>query len=214
VVAVNADIYWSAVREWLIALGTISATAAAVYIGVIREHLQRPRLSLSFDWGRAEDAQLSGDSDGIQAAYARLRAANASGRRMAERVELRVLRIIILEPVPTGKVQPSQLADFALAVSLSEPTSSELDIAPGAERHIDFVHVKQGETEMSFDVWPLPSDGRNRFDPGLVQVDLSLTAANADAQLFRIRVSWDGVFSARSWEEIWQHLRIEPPVRL
>lgn len=210
----SAAICWAAVREWLIAFGTISATGAAVYIGVIRERYQRPRLSLSFDWGRTDDAQLVGLATGQRAAYARLRIGNAPKKRMAERVEVRVQQVVIVEPKPAGKIQPIQLADSALAVSLSSPTTSELDVAPGSERHVDFVHVEEGIRGLIFDVWPVPVDKRHILDTGQVEVTLSLAAANADAQSFQVNVSWDGQFRARSWEEIWQHLRVGSPTKI
>jgi hypothetical protein len=43
-------------REWLTAIGTAEAAILALYIGVIREHLRRPQLSLLFDRGTSDTA--------------------------------------------------------------------------------------------------------------------------------------------------------------
>jgi hypothetical protein len=47
------------VREWLIAAGTIGATMAAVYVGVIRERLRLPKLSLEYSPYAADGVVLA-----------------------------------------------------------------------------------------------------------------------------------------------------------
>jgi hypothetical protein len=90
---------WPAIREWLIALGTVGATVVALYVGVLRDRFRRPSLDVSFDPADSRDLQVVGmriDSHpkgGTRAAYARLKVTNRTGRNTAEEVQVLVERV-------------------------------------------------------------------------------------------------------------------------
>ena len=78
------------IRDWLIAAGTVGATMAAVYIGVIRERLRLPKLSLEYS-PHTEDAVVVGTVGGSESAFVRLRVVAARNKKAAEDVEVMIL---------------------------------------------------------------------------------------------------------------------------
>jgi hypothetical protein len=199
-------INWDSVRQWVIAFGTLIAAGAAVYVGVIREWRSQPKLSLHFDPDDSTDAQLVGLLHSGTAAFARLRVKNQPRRKTAEEVEIVVWRVEILVPDPTRRHTKSPLSDLSLAVSNTEPQpTSKVNIAPGAERHIDFVHVEVGASALWVDVYPYPVDQRNIIDARTIELELVLTARNAAASRHRVTVEWDGQFVEKN---IWDHLKV------
>jgi len=56
IVANAAESTEQSVREWAIAVGTVGATVVALYIGVRRERLRRPKLLLEYGGAEAGDA--------------------------------------------------------------------------------------------------------------------------------------------------------------
>jgi hypothetical protein len=217
---VSAD----AVREWLIAAGTIGAVVVALYVGVIRERLRRPSLSLHFDGPDEEDAvivqslsqmaTMAGRTP-IDTAYLRLRVRNKEGRNTAEDVEVLVERVRELAPrIGNPPAPPPTLGNWPLPWSLSSPTTTRLSIPPGVERHVDLAHVyrdaaaTRGATPLIHDIRPEPTMGRHHLHFGKTEIRLIVSARNADSRGYEVVVAFDGRWQ-RPGDDIWRHLIVE-----
>jgi hypothetical protein len=216
----------SAVSDWLTAVGTVGATLAAVYVGVIRDRLRRPTLSLSFEPGTSdailirafrvtEDSPEVLDYDEIDVAYLRLRVRNRAGRLAAEDVE-----VIVTGAREIGtQHQTLRIDGQPLAFSNSHPTATRMTVAPGGERHVDLVHVTVGtivdalERRVPLNVHPGPADYQQRsVGPGVLELELTVTARNADAVRYVLELHVaEGRLRAA---DVWQRVRIENLRRL
>lgn len=216
--SISAD----AVREWLIAAGTIGAVVVALYVGVIRERLRRPSLSLHFAGPDEEDAVIVQSmspmvtmpgSVPVETAYLRLRARNKEGRDTAEDVEVLVERVRELEPrVGNPPAASPALGNWPLPWSLSDPTTTRLNIPPGVERHVDLAHVyrdaaaTRGATPLILDIRPEPVMGRHHLHFGKTEIRLVVSARNADSRRYIVVVAFDGRWGQ---DDIWRHLIVE-----
>jgi hypothetical protein len=210
---------WPAIREWLIALGTVGATVVALYVGVLRDRFRRPSLDVSFDPTDSRDLQVVGmridghPKGGTRAAYARLKVTNRAGRNTAEEVQVLVERVRLpklgRDPTPDSE----HIGEMPLAVSGSWPTATHLNLAPGVGRHFDCVHVRKDQSEdgrryVNLDVVPQPADLREKIRADRIELDIVVTARNADAKFCTVGIEFDG-----KWPEddrrISDHFRVE-----
>jgi hypothetical protein len=53
----------------------------------------------------------------------------------------------------------------------------------------------------------VPVDNRNQVTSGSFEVDLAVTARNADARRYRVVVNYDGGWG----DDVWEHLRVQGP---
>jgi hypothetical protein len=127
-------------------------------------------------------------SNGRLGAFARLRVENR-GRTTAEDVELFVWNTIN----PDGS--SGRVADMALYVSRSRPHATRVNVAPGASRHIDFIHHVEGRKLMIIDVYPPPADKGHKLPPGEYRAEIVLTARNAQASRYEVLFGWTGGFA-------------------
>jgi hypothetical protein len=211
-----------AVREWLIAVGTIGAVVVALYVGVIRPRLRRPSLSLGFDGVDEEDAVIvqsaapvkTWQQPTIDTAYLRLRVCNRESRDTAEDVEVLVERVRELAPRVGNQPSPSPaLGNWPLPWSLSDPTTTRLNIPPGVERHVDLAHVyrdepaTRGAGPLILDIRPEPVMERHHLDFGKTEIRLVISARNADSRRYVVVVAFDGRWGVQ--DDVWQHLIVE-----
>ncbi|HET6867451.1 MAG TPA: hypothetical protein VFH80_16140, partial [Solirubrobacteraceae bacterium] len=93
---------WQIIRDWMTAVGTIGAAAAAVYFGGIRDRWRRPKLDLTFDPDPgAQDlvvVEVAPQYGREYAAYYRLRVVEKKNRAAAEDVEVTVVRARVVDP--------------------------------------------------------------------------------------------------------------------
>jgi hypothetical protein len=210
---------WQAVREWLIALGTLGATGVALYLGVLRDRLRRPVLEVTFDAADSRDLQVVGmRRDGhpkgdTRAAYARLRVTNRTGGNTAEEVQVLVEQVRLTKTGKDPTPGSENIGEMPLAVSGSWPTETHLNVAPGVGRHFDCVHIRKdesqdGEQHVNLDVVPKPADEREKIRASRIELDIVVTARNADAQFRAVGVEFDGGWPEEE-QRIADHLRIE-----
>jgi hypothetical protein len=92
------EAHGTGVLGWLTAIGTLGAVLVALYIGVIRERLQEPSLSLSFVKLDPPDALEVPENKGTDKTtlivYIHLLVANKKARRVAQDVEVIVTNVI------------------------------------------------------------------------------------------------------------------------
>jgi hypothetical protein len=201
-----------------VALGTVTAASAAVYFGGVRQFRRRPALSLDYVPRNPEDAQVVGiyaqDSDGgwyqqTQGAYVRFEVSNAPGKDTAENVEVMIDHAGVDRP--DGSFHHARLGGFPLAWantwSATEGATTRLSVPPGVSRRVDLVSVREDEKKLTMEVDPRPADFRHQLPEGTTTLRLVLTAHNADARYYVLRVTYDG-----EWEpDIWSHLDVEVP---
>jgi hypothetical protein len=205
-----------AVREWLIAAGTLGATSVALYVGVLRDRRRRPNLSIEeFKPGDKADAQIVGmgpigGSVHTKGGYARLRVYNEKGKDTAEEVQVLVERVRLGDG---NEIRDSEyLGELPLAVSGSWPTETHLNLPPGLGRHFDCVHVRKdksdpGDPVVFIDVHPVPADSREEIHAARFELDIAVTARNADARFYAVSVEFDGTWPDEE-EKLFEHLRI------
>jgi hypothetical protein len=213
----------SAVDTWatvFVAIGTVGAVAYALFRDLFVVPRRRPSLDLRFDH-TGNDQVIVGRVGGLEAAYVRLRVANAAGKDTADDV------VVILTEVRRLKGSRDAVAEtkpisLPLTWSGSNPPQTMSSVHPGSERHIDLLHVDwpaRDETDIArewsevtpaqLDLTPKPVGGQDTLNPGRYVVSLEIRARNADAIRYVIPVHWDGRWSGK--DAIWDHLRVEQP---
>jgi len=87
------------------------------------------------------------------------------------------------------------------------PTETRLHIAPGVERHVDLLHIREKEAstgmgKLIIDVYPPPADGRHVINPKKVEIELVASARNAKARRWKIIVAYDGHWGLDPWANL------------
>lgn len=201
---------------WLTGIGTAAGAIAAafaawvaVYVGVIRMRRRRPKLTLDFP-SVGRELVVVRSRGGGSSAWIRCQVSNAPGRDAADDVEVAIVDASEISPRdghPPTLWPPQGLLGLALAWSAAEG-QKRAHIAPGAGRIIDVAAAYDTATR------PRPLVIQTAFrhvDPNAqelksaeVQLDLALTARNADAVRYRVRIAYDG-----EWDEnVWDHLKV------
>ncbi len=219
---------WS---EWFTAVGTVGAAAVAVYVGVIRDRQRRPDLDLIFESSEQDRIVLSVDPrDPPDVAYVRLRVVAKPRRFAAEGVEVMVSRVRRLSVQSNSSPVSDEAAKIEGMLLLwsntetwtktgAETGQTRLNvIPPGAQRHVDLLQVRRADTSegdcpVAIEIRPSPADRRNQIRAGTFEIELAVTAANADARRFRVEVDYDGAWGSAKYD-IWKHLEVTPPIRL
>lgn len=208
----------SAVREWLIAAGTLGATTVALYVAVFRDRRRRPVLSIEeFTPNDKADGQIVGmgpvgHQPTTRAGYARLRVYNEPGKETAEEVQVFVERVRLDSP---SAPDSEYLGELPLAVSGSWPPAVHLNLPPGVARHFDCVHIRKDEVEhgdriVNLDVQPVPADDRQKISAAeKIELLVVVTARNANARRYVITVIFDGNWSDRGQHLFKEHLRLD-----
>src|SRR5947209_3345025 len=214
-----------AISEWFTAIGTFGAAAIAVYVGVIREYLRRPALSVEYggpDSGDAVVVLANLNTLPPDVAYVRVRVVCGTGRSTAEDVEATVIRVRELHPRPGV---PPRDADAAIGGQLlvwsnTSPPTTRANVPAGVHRYLDLLRVIRSEAATNLgaaiarvEVYPTPSDNRHCIPSGSFDVDIAISARNADAAYYRIRVDYDGNWGDEI-DGIWQHLNVGQPRRI
>ena len=211
--------------NWLIAVGTIGATFAAVYVGVFREWRRRPKLTLEYQGPPAtsdavppttKDAVVVKSQRDYMAAYVRLRVRARKRKSAAEDVEVMVLHC---RETATRKDHPSVdpiPIDGLLLVWANTPGLTRMTIPPDTPRYLDLLRVDKpvaagGDAPAIIQVEPAPVDGRHKIRSASFQLELAVSARNADARLYRVIVNYDGGWGEDE-NEIWQHLNVQGPL--
>jgi hypothetical protein len=212
----------SSTLDWITALGTLGAVGASVYVGVLRDRLRRPSLSLAFQRGssdaiitRASEARKVGglvdEIVGYQEAYLRLRVLNKRKRMAAEDAEVTITALREIAPDPSHGGGNLRIDGQSLAFSNSVPKTTRMTVAPGGERHVDLAHVSLAEHRVDraeIAVWPGPPEMSQRsIVRGSIELELTVTARNADAVRYLLELHFGGVPADRA--TIWDELRIE-----
>jgi hypothetical protein len=217
------------VREWLIAAGTVGAVFAAILATVFAERLteRRERSNRpSLDLGRPPDAVTVEDAflryDGVQgmgtAAYLRLSATAATGRLAPDEVEVLLANI---------RQTKTPLPDITIGYPGFQWTHADgatrLTIPPGVTRYVDLAWIQlrgqdssgkliHGDRKLRLIINPEPADMRNVLEPGDYELDLVVSARNADARYYRLDLSWDGNLGADArGDEIANHVVVGAP---
>jgi hypothetical protein len=201
-------------REWLTAVGTVGATAAAVYVGVLRVWRRAPKLSLEPSEDDApSDRRIVGRPDG-RLAFVRARVVASGHRHAAESVEVMILDSREIRARPGARPESSLRLEGTL-LKWGNVLSTQLTIPPGIHRYIDLVRirhsaVKEGGAPAEVVVLNPLGDHRERIMSAEFELVLALTAHNMDARLYRVTVSYDGEWG----DNVWDHLKVDGPFPL
>jgi hypothetical protein len=208
-------------REWLIAVGTIGAAFAAVYVGALRERWRRPKLNLEYEAPPAASdavapiathAVVVRSQRGFVAAYVRLSVRVKKRKSAADDVE--VLVVSCRETATREDHEPVDPIpiDGLLLVWANTPGITRATISPGTPRYLDLLRVdktdtSEGDAPVMILVEPSPVDGRHKVRSASFQLELAVSARNADARRYRVIVNYDGRWGNDD-NEIWQHLNV------
>jgi hypothetical protein len=211
----------SSALDWITALGTLGAVGAALYVGVLRDQLRRPSLSLAFQPGSSDaiitsatETRMVGDQVdefvGYDEAYLRLRVLNKRKRLAAEDAEVTITGVREIAPEPSHGGGNLRIDGQSLAFSNSVPKTTRMTVAPGGERHVDLAHASLAEHRVDraeIAVWPGPPDMLQRsIVRGSIELELTVTARNADAVRYLLELHFGGVPADRA--TIWETFRI------
>lgn len=213
----------AAVDTWatvFVAVGTVGAVAYALFRDLVVMPRRRPKLDLRFNHA-GNDQVVVRTSGGFDAAYVRLRVANARGKDTADDVVVMVAEVRRFEDSEDAIAETRPIA-HPLTWSGSSPPRAMGSVHPGSERHIDLLHVDWpagDETEIGrrwsetspvrLDLTPQPAGGQEMLSLGRYEISVEIRARNADAIRYTIRVLWDGKWSGQ--DVMWDHLRVGPP---
>jgi hypothetical protein len=205
---------WQIAREWMIAVGTVGATIVAVYVGVLRERWRRPKLSLEYGGPSSGDA-VETRKDEWAGAYVRLRVMAAKRRSAAEDVEVMVLGARELEPREGCQRASGNIAIDGQLLNWSNTESTRMTIPSDTHRHLDLLHIKKPEAASGtasawISVQPGYDDGREQTKSGRFELELAVSARNANARRFKVVVGYDGGWG----ENPWQHLKVDAPTEI
>jgi hypothetical protein len=203
------------VREWLVAFGTIGATFVAVYVGVLRERWRRPKLSLEYGGPSNGDAVEAHGENRWVGAYVRLRVTAAKRRYAAEDVEVMVLGARELEAREGNPPASGGIAIDGQLLGWSNTESTRMTIPSDTHRHLDLLHIIKAETASGaapawIAVRPVYNDGRNSTKSGTFELELAVSARNANARRYRVVAHYDGGWG----DDPWRHLAVDAPTPL
>jgi len=192
------------IRDWLIALATLGAVLVALFLPwrrERRERAQRPELSLKFDEALGlpiGDFIYSDGAGNVMATgrvqWLRFHVANAPDKQAAEDVEVLVSQVVSIRE--NQRVNPVIDISFP-ALGWTHASTTRLTIAPGVVRAVDVgrMHLKEPPPEFrdvfELSIEPVPADGRHRLTRGTYDILFTLSARNANAKNFRIRIVYD-----------------------
>lgn len=213
--------------EIVTAVGAILAVGVSVYVGVLRDRFRRPKLSLSFaplktDSSSTDEIVVEDPTGTVEAAYVRLKVVTAKRRRAAEGVEVMVLsaRGLVARPghAPILGFSTIPIDGMLLRWSNTDPTQSitRLVIPSGIYRHVDLLRVDRAPsgigTETQIEVRPEPGNRRHVVDAfAKFELQLAVTAANADARRYRLEIEFDGEWAPNDKFDVWDHLSVSSP---
>jgi len=213
----------SALDTWAtvaVAIGTIGTVVYALFRDVFVTPRRRPRLEVLFDKAGTDQVVVAMDG-GMEAAYVRLRVANAARKDTADDVVVIVTEVRRTEDTETATAEVRPIG-LPLTWSGSNPPLTVASVHPGSERHVDLVYVDwpaRDETDIAREwsgteparlaVTPRPAGDRDCLESGSYEVSVEVRARNADAIRYAVPVSWDGNWSGKA--AMWDHLRVEPP---
>jgi hypothetical protein len=202
---------------WLTAAGTLlSAVAAfmAIWVAIVLPRRHRPKLSIPYPKHPRElvvaQVLLLPTAKTVASAWVRLAVEAEPGRDAAEEVELTILGLRELrarDGFPRSNSDP-MLAGLPLAVSSADGKSSA-NIPAGGFRIFDLASTYNnpaGLAPLAIEVvgFAKPSDKRNELKWGEVEIDLAVTAKNADSRRYRVRIWSDGQWGS----DVWEHLKV------
>jgi hypothetical protein len=218
----------TATTDALTAAGTLlSAVAAflAVWVAVVLPRRRRPDLYIPIPEHDRElveaDLQLEGASDRVPSAFIRLAVHAEPDRDAAEEVEITILGARERrrrEGYPPDPRDP-MLAGLPLPVAASNGRITA-NIPAGGFRIFDLASTYKspsGLAPLVIEVAPFakPLDKRNEVKWGEAEIDLAVTAKNANGRRYKACIAYDG-----EWKpDIWQHLKLtsltslDPPRR-
>lgn len=191
-------------REWLIAIGTVGAVIVALSLARRAERLakrRRPRLDLvwSHIFGTTVEAVTYFNHTGAigsgKATYLRFNVANDHGKDAAEDVELLLWKVTGHPDGPDGW---GQLLDISFpGLAWTHVGSTRLTLGAGVVRTVDVARAYDDPPDaelrdvIELAIEPAPADGRHRLKPGTYDLELTLSARNADAQFYWTRIRYD-----------------------
>lgn len=194
---------WDELREWIIAVGTVSAVLVALYVAGRPERVarrRRPSLSLSLDdqlGVTIETVTLHDKDDRVVASspapWIRLSVTNASGKDTATDVELFAARVT--EPA-AGDAQPRAHVSYP-PFGWPHVETARMDVPGGVTRLIDIgwfelnPFTSTSKDKFQLRLVPQPTDQRHFLKPGVYDFDLVLSAHNADARCYGLTVEFD-----------------------
>jgi hypothetical protein len=204
----TALILGSAIDTWAtvgVAIGTLATVVYALFRDVIVLPRRRPKLELRFDFS-GNDRVIVRTSDEFDAAYVRLRVANAKGKDTADDVVVVVTEFRRLDD-PQETTTP---VGVPLTWSGTSPPLTVATVHPCSQRHVDLLHVDrpgQANVPLQLDLSPKPAGGRDLLEPGTYEISIEVRARNADAACYVVPLVWDGESSGGG--STWDHLRVE-----
>lgn len=218
---IAADVHWAAiigtVAAILAAAGTLAAVILALYLQYWQDRRTRPSLSLHFDPSTADISIV--DRPPWVEVWVRFRVANARGRKTARRVSVLALNVRRLDG---GAVSRDTIPVREL--SWSDVERGDMDIPPGVERRIDVVNVYRArtaeesagkpwpETGMGIALYPRVWDGRDFLGKGDFEIELLLTAEDADATTWRTTVAFLATETDDDPYALREALHVTPPI--
>jgi len=204
------DACWQFWMNWsvnaIVAFGTVGAVIVALFGSGIQARLFPPKLLLTIDnpLGDATPVMVrgpQGSSRPEQARFYRLRVSNPKRWPKATQVRVQLLRIE--EPGPDGTWQLRWAGQVPLRWTHQEIVPLEQTIGPSATCDLCSV-VRDKWVELHSLILPTNLTAQYRGDAH-VTITVQATSSEADSNICRIRISWDGQW--RDGEaEMAQHL--------
>jgi hypothetical protein len=195
------------------AVTSVTAVVLSIYLNVYRDRRLRPQLNLDFDPdGKSDALTLEFPKEpGCVEHWLRLRVRNAPDKRTAEDVEVTFVGCSLGDGVSQDLQLENRRLQWAAtrevppgvdALARDAPVPSvTATIPPGFYRHVDLIHASnRSKVDEEYRcvprvcVWP-PASARNNLQAAVYDFDLVITAKDANAAYYRVRVSYNGQWS-------------------
>jgi len=204
--------WWRVALDVAVALGTVGAVVVALFGQAFRSKFFPPKLSLTLagEFGEATRVAVvppegSGQQPRQEAArYFHLRVENM--RRWSPATAVHVVLLQVEEPGPDGKLQVRWTGDVPLVWRHNNVFPPYRSVGPDVLADL-FSVVKNKWLQLHTLVIPFNLDIIRRSSTSLV-LTVQARATEADSNILRVRISWDG-----GWEdgaqEMRRHLKVE-----
>ena len=203
---------WRIVLDVAAALGTVSAVLVALFGQAFRAKFFPPKLSLSLADVLGEGTHVmlvpppgvQSEPRSEEARYYHLQVANS--RRWSPATEARVVLLQVEEPGPDGRLQIRWNGDIPLGWRHNTVFPPFRTVGPDAFADLCSV-VREKWLQLHTLLTPFNLETTRRQAATLV-VSVQVHAAEANSNVVRIKIAWDGRF-AEGAQEMRRHLTVE-----
>ncbi len=198
----NSQYFWYMVCQWAVVVGTLTLAVVALWGHIIKDRWLGPKLNIALKNSKGQKSEFN---DGVISRYFHLRVFNE--RRAAPAHNVRVVIKDIFSPKADGTMYILPLSG-PIQLSWQYQGSNPQFQTIGAESTCDLGYLRQNEPfKLSALYQHVSFDGTVKAGERII-VDLVALSDEAESNVLKIEISWDGLWSDDS-DEMINHLVVK-----